>query len=590
MLYLLINAYHNLIFLKRIVSIVLLLVALHSQNLASFTAANLHAQGIMVDTTGISSYSGMVDPKPYFFDGLKAFQLNDLDAALEFFSMAHTLLPEQAGINFALAKTYLRMGDLTSAAYHAKEAARIQPTNKWYWLKLSQIYRSSAQFDDALNSLEKASKIDPNDSQILQNMLTLLASVNRFEEAIDIVKRIGEQQGYTQETLLQLYALQEETGEIDGAIETLKKLIENDPNDPELANALNQLLLNTGRYEEVAARFKQKLAAKPKDIGTALLLMETLYKAEKNSEALDTFNTQWKAYKSNKAERNRIAQFVMALSNEVPSEEINKSVETVIEWLKESEMESPQALATVIDYYTKRGQSAATIPLLKKLTELLPFNEMAWRQYLQLLYTQSRFGEVVVEGMKADKQIPDDPYITFFVGSSFQLEGQSVKAVEWLVRSSNIPADKSFRSVVFGSLGDTYAGSDIWEDAYRAYDRALRFDPSNDNVLNNYAYYLSESGGDLAKAEEMSRKSIEFQPDQASYLDTLGWIIYLKGDYKEALKWIKKAIDTGNASATIIEHYGDVFEALKDKKKAQKWWAKALEMDPSRTYLIEKIE
>lgn len=576
--------------LKNFFSLLLVLVVWILPSIGGRYFYELNAQNMVVDTAGIATFEGLVDPKPYFFDGLKALQLNDLDAALEYFSMAHTLLPEQAGINYALADTYLRMGDLTSAAYHAKEASRNQPNNKWYWLKLSQIYRSSAQFDDALHSLEKASEIDPNDTQILQNMLALLASVNRYEEAITVVKRLGEREGFSQELLLQLYALQEETGQIDEAIKTLKKLIAISPEDVELANALNQLLLNSQRYDEAAMRFQEKLQQKPRDIGTALLLIETLYRANKDEQAFETFTAQWAQYSSDTAERNRIAQFIMALSSEFSSAEIDESVETVLAWLIENGSDNPQSLAVVIDYYSKNEQISEAIPLLQKLTELMPSNDLAWRQYLQFLYTENRFDEVVIEGTKADEKIPDDPYITFFVGSSLQIDGMSAKAVEWLERSSSIPSDKLFRSIVFGSLGDTYAATDNWEQAYDAYDKALRYNPNNDNVLNNYAYYLSESGGDLEKAEKMSQKANDLQPDQASYLDTLGWIYFLKSDYKEALKWIKKAVDTGNASATVIEHYGDVFEALNETKNAKKWWGKALEMDPNRTYLKEKIE
>lgn len=544
---------------------------------------------MVVDTTGMASFQGMVDPKPYFFDGLKALQLNDLDAALEYFSMAHTLLPEQAGINYALADTYLRMGDLTSAAYHAKEAARIQPNNKWYWLKLSLIYRSSAQFDDAFKSLEKAAAIDPNDTQILRNMLALLASLNRYEEAIDIVKRIGEKQGFDQEILLQLYALQEEVGQIDEAIGTLKKLLDIEPNDEDIYNALTQLLLNAERYDEAIELFQKTLETNPNNLGKSLLLIETYVRADKAQEALALFDQQWTKSETNEGNRSRIAQFIVSLNQDVPNPVFEKSLEKIIGWLQTADLKNPQMLALLIDYYTQKGEASAAIPLLKKLTDMLPDNDLAWRQYLQFLYTEQRFDEVVIEGIKADELVPDDPYITFFVGSSFQIEGQSVKALEWLERSASIPADKKFRSIVNGSLGDTFAASDLWEDAYKAYDKALRYDPENDNVLNNYAYYLSESGGDLAKAEEMSRKAIQIQPNQASYLDTLGWILYLQKDFKEALKWIKKAVDTGNASPTVIEHFGDVYEALNDSKNAKKWWGKALEMDATRTYLKEKI-
>ena len=71
-------------------------------------------------------------------------------------------------------------------------------------------------------------------------------------------------------------------------------------------------------------------------------------------------------------------------------------------------------------------------------------------------------------------------------------------------------------------LGDT-------KSAYKAYDKALKIDPSYAPVLNNYAYYLSEEGKQLKKARSMSKKTIEAEPDNATYLDTYGWILHLLG-------------------------------------------------------------
>jgi len=42
--------------------------------------------------------------------------------------------------------------------------------------------------------------------------------------------------------------------------------------------------------------------------------------------------------------------------------------------------------------------------------------------------------------------------------------------------------------------------------------------------MNNYAYYLSEEKTDLKKAEKMSAKAVEKEPNNSTYLDTYAWI------------------------------------------------------------------
>ncbi len=102
--------------------------------------------------------------------------------------------------------------------------------------------------------------------------------------------------------------------------------------------------------------------------------------------------------------------------------------------------------------------------------------------------------------------------------------------------------------------------------AYKAYDRALKVDAGYAPVLNNYAYYLSVEGKSLRKALKMSRSAIDSQPDNATYLDTYGWILYLLHRPKEAKPYFKHAmIYGGKDSAVILEHYSKVLEALGEK-------------------------
>ncbi len=113
------------------------------------------------------------------------------------------------------------------------------------------------------------------------------------------------------------------------------------------------------------------------------------------------------------------------------------------------------------------------------------------------------------------------------------------------------------------TIGDTYHQLGQDNNAFKAYDRALKADPGYLPVLNNYAYYLSLKGKKLKKAEAMSKITVEKDPDNATYLDTYGWILYLQKQYKKAKPYFKHAmLYGGRDSAVILEHYSKVLEAL----------------------------
>ena len=82
-------------------------------------------------------------------------------------------------------------------------------------------------------------------------------------------------------------------------------------------------------------------------------------------------------------------------------------------------------------------------------------------------------------------------------------------------------------------------------------------------MLNNYAYYLSLEKKKLKKAAAMSRITVEKEPDNATYLDTYGWILHLQGLDQKAKPYFKHAmLYGGRDSAVILSHYAEVLDAL----------------------------
>ena len=68
----------------------------------------------------------------------------------------------------------------------------------------------------------------------------------------------------------------------------------------------------------------------------------------------------------------------------------------------------------------------------------------------------------------------------------------------------------------------------------------------------------------MDKAFEMSTKAITMEPDNPTYLDTYAWVLYMKGDYREAEKYMKKALKLlKEPDETYTKHYDAIINKLK---------------------------
>jgi tetratricopeptide (TPR) repeat protein len=88
----------------------------------------------------------------------------------------------------------------------------------------------------------------------------------------------------------------------------------------------------------------------------------------------------------------------------------------------------------------------------------------------------------------------------------------------------------------------------------------------------------------------MSKKAVETEPKNASYLDTYGWVYFQLEDYNQAKTNIEEAIKYEGKNGTILEHLGDIYFKLKDKSKAIELWQKAFDQDQTKIEIKQKIE
>ena len=102
-------------------------------------------------------------------------------------------------------------------------------------------------------------------------------------------------------------------------------------------------------------------------------------------------------------------------------------------------------------------------------------------------------------------------------------------------------------------------------------------------------YFLSLEGKKLKKALAMSRKTIEAEPDNPTYLDTYAWILHLLGQDVEAKAMFKHAmLYGGKEQATILDHYAEVLYSLREFDLAYIYWNQAKALDTTGELKIDE--
>ena len=138
----------------------------------------------------------------------------------------------------------------------------------------------------------------------------------------------------------------------------------------------------------------------------------------------------------------------------------------------------------------------------------------------------------------------------------------------------------------------------------------LKDDPDNPTFLNDLGFIWADHDMNIEESEKLIRKAIDKDREQrkkiedlpksedvdnAAYLDSLGWVLFKKKDYKEAKKYLLEAIKLeGGKHIEIYDHLADVHMALGEKAEAIKVWKESLtfenltKREKERRKMIEK--
>lgn len=130
---------------------------------------------------------------------------------------------------------------------------------------------------------------------------------------------------------------------------------------------------------------------------------------------------------------------------------------------------------------------------------------------------------------------------------------------------------------------DKTSDNNFLEMAITDYESLLAKMPNNISVLNNLAFMLAENNERLPQALEYAKKALDIKPNEPSFLDTYGYLLYKNGKHSEAAEAFSAAIQQYDQNGIVIppevyEHLGMVREKLGASGEALAAYKQAMEV------------
>lgn len=475
--------------------------------------------------------------------------------------------------HYYLAQSYIMKKELDAAEYHLRKAVELDLSNFWYRQKLAALYAATQRGELAIDVYEKLLKDFPKKSDIYLELVELYAAQKEIDKALSTIEEVEKVFGVTESLAVYRFNLLRMAGRQDEAFRSLERYNEK-YSSPYVLSTLADWKISMYNDSTALAYYNEALDLDseyaPAQLGKAEVLrmrmdyggfFSSLNEFIKNSHAPVDGKTDYLGAILKRSDPKFLRLF-------------RSQLDTVMSNLTDCHSRDSLALEMAGMWYYSTGRNQEAASYFKKNVEEYPSSLSASANLIEFLMYAEMWEELSVEGRKAFGNFSNEPAFLEMASVGDYNLGRYDKVLEMCDKVLEVAPNDSSRTLrAWSTKGDAYHLMGDTKKAYKAYDKALKINPDYIYVLNNYAYYLSEEGKKLKKAYEMSKKTIEQEPDNATYLDTFGWIVHLLGRPMEAKPFFKRAmLYGGKDSAVILDHYAEVLYALKEYDMAFVYW------------------
>ena len=468
----------------------------------------------------------------------------------------------QAYFEFMLARRLEAQGNDAGALEALQRAIALDPKSAELQAELAGFHARQNNGEQAVAAAERALKIDPNNIEA-HRMLGLVFSAwsdapagqvpagrtptQLRASAIEHLTKILETPSVATDLNLQLTLarLHMKAGGAERAAPLLENIVSQAPYATEPYTLLAEARLSLGRVDAAIEAMEMAAELNPRHY----LSLGDLY--ERQSRWPDAANAYERAMSTSKgpASRDLRLRYATALLNVDNQESAEKSRDVLKDFL----MTAPQdarGLFLLSTANLRLGEIKGAEDVARKLLAVDPSSIQGLHALSAALVAQRNYRGVVelLTPLSADV-------------------------------SSRAKGRESDAALLLAQLAHAHTELGQHEQAIAVLTTAVKNDPMSAPALNSLGYTLADRGERLPEAIGYIERALKVEPDNPSYIDSLGWALFKQGRVDEAEPHLQKAAEALPEQSVIQEHYGDVLARRNKWQEAIAAWDRALKGD-----------
>lgn len=460
------------------------------------------------------------------------------------------------------------------------------------------------QTEDARRLLDAAVKALPDDLPLHMMLAETMMETEETDKAIDMMRAFHLRHPDASDANLELALLYLKAEQPEQALKILDGL-PGDAKNPTVLYYQAQALRTMGDLPGTAAKLREALKEAPDFLEAMLELALVEEQLERFGEAREIFEKLLTYDPGNQDILLRLMTIAMREGNPDKAFEIasraqdsysftlaassmfmNEGRFDLAETLLDKLAQNPETPGEVVFYqaaaaYEGEKDVERTMDLLAEIGPESRYYDRAFKLRAQIMFENNRLEDALRITREARETFPDDREFKLAELELLITMGRRPEAMAMMEKMlAQAPGDNdlAFRYAYLHEVaGDRPRAMALMEEL-------LKRDPDEYRAMNFIGYTLAEENRDLQRSRKLLTRAVELSPESDYIVDSLAWIEYRLGNFKDAWDHIRLAIElSGHAPTdpTMWDHYGDIASALGLKDEARHGWEKALELEPA---------
>jgi tetratricopeptide (TPR) repeat protein len=470
---------------------------------------------------------------------------------------------------------YLRMGDGDSAIREYKEGiAKDAKKKAAYNKRIIEVLMRQGKRAEAAEVNASILKDDPNDNDARGLSATFMLDRGDVSKALSELQAVVTRAPDNPVARYNLGRAHHAMGEWEQARQQFQKAIELRPDYLAARLGLAQLQVSRGEFDAALKTAESVLSIDAGNVNARLIQSAALMGQKKFSDSRVMLDSMLKTSPSSPDVLFQLGVVGLAEGK------YNEAADSFRRAYQLNPANS-RGLMGVVETSMAQNKPDAALSLLQAESDKAPGRVDLLVALGNTAVRAGKFDFAVGTYQKAlpllDKNAKGQAEIYYRIGETYRRKGDLSAAVQALQKArESMPADIG----VLSTLALTLDGAGRRPEAQQVYEATLKIQPDNPVVLNNLAFLLQDTGGNLDDALSKAQRAKQLLPNLAEISDTLGCIFLKKNQPDQAIDIFKDLVAKQPAHATYRYHLGQAYSQKGDKTRAMEQLKEALKHSP----------